>query len=131
MKVVIAASASLQKEIAKWIEYWNGQPECAVLDYPKPIALADFDQLYPEIHKNFFEAVTQADILFIANEQKNGVSGYVGAETFAELAFGVAQKLVYGKNLKIILAHQLNPSAVGYEEIIRWLKLGWIDQILE
>jgi hypothetical protein len=127
MKVVIAGSAKLQTEIKHWIEYWNAQPEGEVLNFPHQIPSENFEQLYPDVHTNFFKDITEADILFIANEEKNGISGYIGAETFAELGFGLAQKLVHKQNLKLILAHLPAPEVQCYNEIVLWLKLGWIE----
>ena len=101
MKVVIAGSSKLQEKIAVWVNYWNGKDGCSVLDYPKAIPEDNFLELYPDIHKSFFKNITEADILFIANDKKNGIEGYIGAETFAELGFGLAQKLVNGKNIKL------------------------------
>ena len=88
MKVVIAGSTSLPENIKKWIEYWNSKDGYSVLDYPKAIPQDNFDNLYPDVHKNFFKNITEADILFIANGEKKGINGYIGAETFAELGFG-------------------------------------------
>ena len=34
------------------------------------------------------------------NEDKDGKVGYIGAEAFAELTFGLAQKLVYHKEIE-------------------------------
>jgi len=127
MKVVIAGSAKLQTEINKWVNYWNNSPECEVINYPHELLKENFEQLYPGIHTKFFKDITEADILFIANEEKNGISGHIGAETFAELAFGLAQKLINGQNIKLILAHLPAPEVQCYNEIILWLKLGWIE----
>lgn len=66
-------------------------------------------------------------MLFIANERKNGIEGYIGAETFAELGFGLAQNLVYGKNMKLVLAGMPAKEVACYDEIALWLKLGWIE----
>jgi len=130
MKVVIAGSAKLQNEIQKWIDYWNSNDGYSVLDYPKTIPQDNFEELYPAVHKNFFKNITETDILFIANEKKNGIDGYIGAETFAELGFGLAQKLVNGKNIKLILANMPAKESACYDEIILWRKLGWIDEVL-
>ncbi len=70
MKVVIAGSASLQAEMKKWFKYWNNQEFCSVLNYPQIIPVNQFDELYPEVHKRFFQDINQADILFVANENK-------------------------------------------------------------
>jgi len=127
MKVVIAGSATLQNEIQKWIEYWNGKEGYSVLNYPQAIPEEEFEKLYPEVHTNFFKHITEDDVLFIANEKKKGIEGYIGAETFAELSFGLAQKLVYSKDIKLILAHMPSKEVVCYYEITLWLKLGWIE----
>ncbi len=130
MKIVIAGSAILQKEIKQWITYWESVGDNSILDYPKEIPPIDFENLYPDIHKNFFKNIIEADLLFIANEKKNGIDGYIGAETFAELAFGLTQKLVYNKDIKLILAHMPAKEVACYDEIVLWLKLSWIDDIL-
>ncbi len=52
-------------------------------------------------------------------------------EALQLLIFHLMQVLLKRKNLQIILAHQPSLSVAGYEEIGRWLKLGWIDKILE
>ena len=127
MKVVIAGSVKLQNEIGKWITYWNRKVGYSVLDYPKAIPQNNFKKLYPNIHKNFFKNITKADVLFVANDKKNGIDGYIGAETFAELGFGLAQKLVYGKNIKLILANMPAKEVACYNEIVLWKRLGWID----
>lgn len=130
MKVVIAGSAKLPNEINQWVDYWNNQLDCEVINFPKQIPSENFEKLYPDVHTNFFKDITKANILFIANEEKNGICGYIGAETFAELGFGLAQKLVSGQDLKLILAHLPTPEVQSYNEIMLWLKLGWIDKIL-
>ncbi len=64
-------------------------------------------------------------MLFIMNEDKNGIVGYIGYETYAELLFGLSQKLIYNKNIELIV-YKI-PSDIGcYEEINLWLELGWI-----
>ncbi len=131
MNVVIAGSAKLQSEIKKWIAYWNSKDGYSVVAYPQVIPQGDFEKAYPNIHKNFFKHIIEADILFIANEAKNGIAGYIGAETFAELEFGLMQNLLHNKNIKLILAHMPASIVACYDEIVLWRKLGWINQVLE
>ncbi len=130
MKVVIAGSVSSESEIQKWVEYWKKQENCLVLNYPKSTPADQFDELYPEIHKKFFRDINDADILFIANYKKKGINGYIGAETFAELGFGLAKKLIENKNIKLILAQMPDKEVACYNEIVLWNKLGWIDEII-
>ena len=35
-------------------------------------------ELYPNIHTEFLENIIKADMLFLMNEDKNGIVGYVG-----------------------------------------------------
>ena len=73
-KVVIAGSAKLQQEIQNWRELFKNK-DYEVLDYPKKIDETEFMELYPNVHKEFFENITKTDMLFIMNEDKNGKSG--------------------------------------------------------
>ena len=97
-----------------------------VLDYPKPIAKAKFTELYPEIHKNFFLNLTKTDVLFIMNEDKNGIEGYIGAAAYAELAFGLAQNLLYRKNIDLVILKMPSREVSCYDEVKLWLELGWV-----
>ena len=124
-KVVIAGSAKLQKEINKWLKIFESK-NYEILDYPRKIEQERFIELYPSIHKTFFECITKTDMLFIMNEDKNGKYGYIGAEAFAELTFGLAQKLVYNKEIELIILKMPSQDVQCYEEIDLWLKLGWI-----
>lgn len=124
-KVVIAGSAKLQQEIQNWRKFFINKGY-EVLDYPKKIDETKFMELYPNVHKEFFENITKTDMLFIMNEDKNGKSGYIGAESFAELTFGLAQKLVYNKNIELVVLKMPSKDVQCYEEIDLWLKLGWI-----
>lgn len=125
-KVVIAGSAKLQQEIQNWREFFINKGY-EVLDYPKKIDETKFMEVYTNVHKEFFENITKTDILFIMNEDKEGKSGYIGAESFAELTFGLAQKLVYNKNIELVVLKMPSKDVQCYEEIDLWLKLGWIS----
>ena len=85
-KVVIAGSAKLQDNINYWKQKLSDK-NYEVLDYPKAIEKEKFMELYPSVHKEFFENITKTNLLFIMNENENGKIGYIGAESFAELTF--------------------------------------------
>ena len=125
-KVVIAGSASLQNEVSKWKRYWSEKENHVVIDFPLAIKSKDFTKIYPNVHKNFFRNILKADILFIANEDKKGIGGYIGAEVFAELVYGMMQNLISKQKIKIILAKNPSSKVQSFEEIKLWLKLGWI-----
>lgn len=123
--MVIAGSAKLQSDINRWKKKFSDD-NYKVLDYPKAIEKEKFMELYPNIHKEFFLNITKTDVLFIMNEDKNGKIGYIGAESFAELTYGLALKLVYGKNIELLVLKMPSTDVGCYEEIDLWLKLGWI-----
>lgn len=127
VKVVIAGSASLQNEIAKWKKYWDSKDGHIVIDFPLAIKNKNFIEVYPKVHKDFFRNILKTDILFIANEDKKGVRGYIGAEVFAELVYGLMQNLISNQKIKILLAKNPLPKVQSFEEIKLWLKLGWIQ----
>jgi len=124
-KVVIGGSAKLIKEIDNWIKTFEDK-NYEILDYPRQIEESKFLKLYPIVHKDFLQNVTKTDILFIMNEDKNGVVGYIGYEAYAELLFGLSQKLVYNKDIDLVILKMPSDEVGCYEEINLWLKLGWI-----
>lgn len=124
-KITISGSAKLQDKINNWRDYFK-KLEYEILDYPKPIDSKYFMELYPEIHRKYFENISNSDILFIMNEDKNGFEGYIGAETYAELAYAVIQNLNYGKNIDVVLLKMPSNKIQCYDEIKLWLELGWI-----
>ncbi len=124
-KIVIAGSAKLQNRIDNWINYFKNK-SYEVLDFPKKINELTFMNAYPSIHTEFFENITKTDVLFIMNEDKNGVEGYIGYETYAELTFGLAQKLIYKRNIELVILKIPSKEVGCYEEINLWIKLGWI-----
>lgn len=128
--IVIAGSAKLQKKINKWTTFFKKE-NYKVLDYPLSIEESKFMELYPKIHAKFLENITKSDILFIMNEDKNGIVGYIGYETYAELLFGLSQKLIYNKNIELIILKKPSINVGCYEEIDIWLKLGWIKLFKE
>ena len=123
--IVISGSASLQDKINYWLDYFKNK-NYEILDYPSPIEQNSFLELYPNVHKNFFKALTKCDTLFVMNEDKNNISGYIGASTFAEVSFCVAQNFIYNNNIEILLLKLPDKKVQCYDEITLWLNLGWI-----
>ncbi len=124
-KVVIAGSAKLQKELDKWLKFFESK-NYEILDYPKFIEESKFIELYPNIHTEFLENVIKTDILFIMNEDKNDIVGYIGYEAYDELLFGLSQKLIYKKEFELVILKKPCIDVWCYEEIKLWLDLGWI-----
>jgi len=129
-KVVIAWSASLQVEVLFWKKYWESKNN-NVINYPVSILKETFLEKYPDVYKNFFKDIIETDILFVMNENKNNIKWYLGAESFAEMCFAVAQNIIWNKNIEIILFQIPEESVQSYNEIILWLKLWWIKLFQE
>ena len=127
-KIVIAGSAKLPVQINNWRKFFNHRGY-EILDYPQAIQEEHFMELYPKIHQDFLKHIIETDILFIMNEDKSGKVGYIGAETFAELMFGLAQKLVFHKNIELIILKMPSADVQCYEEVVLWLRLGWLKLV--
>lgn len=123
--IVIAGSAKLKKEVNNWLEYFKSK-DYNVLDYPRLIQKEEFLDLYPNVHIDFLKNIKKADILFVMNEDRNGLEGYIGYETYGELLFGLSEKLVYGKNIELVIMKMPSEEVGCLEEINLWLELGWI-----
>ncbi len=124
-KVVIVGSAELPEKIQHWKKFWEDKGYL-VTGYPSPIPKKTFLKEYPKVHTEFFKNITEADILFVMNEDKNSLTGYIGAETFAEMGFGLAQNLIYNKNIEIMLLQMPDEKVQSFAEINLWLKLNWL-----
>ena len=79
-KVVIAGSAKLQKQINKWLKIFESK-NYEILDYLRAIEESKFIELYPNIHIEFLENI----MLFLMNEDKNGIVGYIGYQADADI----------------------------------------------
>lgn len=128
-KVVIAGSASLQDRIAHWKQFWESHGY-EVTDFPQEISREKYHEDYPVIHAQFYTALTDADIVFIMNEDKNSMSGYIGAETFAELAYVVANNHLGKQQANAVILKMPESRVQSYEEVMLWHRLGWI-QVLD
>lgn len=125
-KIVIAGSASLQDRVNHWEHFFNSRG-CIVIASPHELSQDAYLKEYPAIHAGFYEALDEADLLFVMNEDKGGLIGYIGAETFAELAYTVANNLLSRSKCRIFLLKMPKPRVQSYDEIRLWLQLGWIN----
>ena len=125
-KVVISASSSQHLVIKKWLKYWK-EKGYRVINHPIQIKKSNFQTDWPKIHKDFFSSLSKADILFIANEDKKGFTGYVGVGVFAELSFVLGLNFIRKRKIKIVLYKKPSRQSVFYEDTVLWLKLRWIN----
>ena len=123
-KLVIAGSAKFCEEMLEWKEYFENRGY-EVINYPKKIDQTNAKE-YQNVYIKFFESLNETDILFVVNEDKNGIKGYIGAETFAELSFCVAQNLVNKEKKQIYLLKKPSEEVACYIEIEKFINLGWI-----
>lgn len=125
-KLVISASVSLQDRILHWKTYFEDQGY-EVIDYPQPIDSGRFEEEYPAVHKRFYENLNKADVLFVMNEDKERISGYIGPSVFAEISCVVVQGVIENKNTEVKLLKMPSKEVGCYDEINLWLKLGWVE----
>ena len=74
-----------------------------------------------ELYSNFYKSIDEADILFIVNERKNNVDGYMGVSTYAELARGIINKINDNKDTEIYVLNKPN-----LHEVQSWIDLNMV-----
>lgn len=74
----------------------------------------------------FYERLAGCDALFVMNEDRDDVVGYVGAATFGELSYAVARNACGHKPIEIVVLQPVGDDVHGCEEIRLWKDLGWI-----
>ena len=77
--IVISGSSKFKDEIEK-IKNRLIDNNNVILDYAR-----DDNRDYLDVLNNFFGAINNTDVLFVFNEEKNGINGYIGASTFCEI----------------------------------------------
>ena len=124
-KIVLAGSSKFIDKIEYYKEYFlnNGYD---VLAYPKKIDQTKID-IYDKTYKSFFKALNETDEIFVVNEEKNGIKGYVGAETFAELSFVLVNNILKKEKRKIYLLNEPDEKNNCFYELNAFIKLGYIE----
>ena len=123
-KIVIASSAKLTEEIDKWKKHFE-ETGYNVINYPQKINQSNINE-YQKTYINFFNSIDEADILFVLNEKKNDIDGYIGPETFSELSYAMISKIIHKNQKEIWLLKIPSQEVSCYTEICNFLKLGWI-----
>ncbi|MDU5336652.1 hypothetical protein [Enterococcus sp.] len=124
MRAVISGSIAFQKEYQKLREEFE-QAGIEVIDYPR--TSENLAEEYPEILVSFFKNIETADIFFLNNQDKNGVSGYIGAASFSELTYCLMQNLLHGKSIRIVLLKKPAKEVFCYDEVNLWLENQWVE----
>ena len=124
-KIVICASASFEDEIIKWKNKLekNGYE---ILKYPTKIN-EDLLKNYNKEFSEHYEAITKTDIVLALNFDKKGITGYVGAGVFAEMAFALGINKAFNKQIEVYYINPLPKNGLPYsDELQLWQDLGWI-----
>ena len=125
-KIIISGSSKLQAEVNFWVQHFK-EKEYEVIDYPKKIPEDEFEKNYPKVLKAFYQNLEKTDVYFLMNEKKNGIEGYIGAGSLAELAYVIIQNLIHNKNIKIYILNMPSQEVNSYDEVKFWLDMGWIE----
>lgn len=125
MRVVICGNLKLKEKLDYWKNYFE-RHNYEIMDYPREVSKETIKNLYPITWKEFYSNIKLSDMLFVMNEDCNGSEGYIGSEVFAELAYGLALKLVDKKEIDLVLLKMPDKSVACYDDIKLWLNLGWI-----
>ena len=124
-KIIIAGSATFYKEafnMKKELENKNYD----VIDYPRNID-DSVEVEYRQAYERFYESLSKTDDLLLLNLDKNGIEGYIGYESFAELSNLVVKKIQVNKDHKIYIYKMPSKEVGCYDEIMHFLELGYIE----
>jgi hypothetical protein len=125
-RVVISGSAKRQPELRRWKHWWR-EAGFEVIYCPELIdTTRGFLVAYQATYKDIYKNLLRADILFVMNEDKKDVTGYIGAQTFAEASYVVANNLVTDhKRVQVIVLKMPSETVPCYEEVATWIELCW------
>lgn len=124
-KIIIVGSAKFYKEaleLKKELENMNYN----VIDYPRNINV-NIEEEYKKAYERFYDSLNKTDDLILLNLDKNGIEGYIGYESFAELSYLVVKKIQEDDNHKIYIYKMPSKEVGCYDEIKHFLELGYIE----
>ena len=120
-KVVISGSSKLQEKLITWKEYFE-QKEYEVIDYPKQVSKENLKDIY----KSFYESLEKTDVLFLMNEERKGIKGYIGPSSMAEVIYTIMLNQIHNKKIEIYILNMPSKEVSCYDEIKLFLENGWI-----
>ena len=125
-KLIISGSSKLQDRINYWHGFFEGQGY-EVLDFPTTIPFdAEHATEITDIYTSYYQNLDRADVLFVMNEDKNGIAGYIGTSTISEITYVIVNNLNHGKKVEILLLQMPSEEQNCYEEVSFWLSQNWI-----
>ena len=120
-KVVISGSSKLQEELITWKKCFE-QNGYEVIDYPKQVSKENLKDIY----KSFYESLEKADVLFLMNEERKGIKGYIGHSSMAEVIYTIMLNQIHNKKIEIYILNMPSKEVICYDEIKLFLETGWI-----
>lgn len=120
-KVVISGSSKLQEELITWKEHFE-QKGYEVIDYPKQVSKENLKDIY----KSFYESLEKTDVLFLMNEERKGIKGYIGPSSMAEVIYTIMLNQIHNKKIEIYILNMPSREVSCYDEIKLFLETGWI-----
>lgn len=124
-KIIIAGSATFYKEAFEMKKELE-KNDYDVIDYPRNIDVNN-EVEYKNAYERFYESLSKTDDLLLLNLDKKGIEGYIGYESFAELSNLVVKKIQVNKDHKIYIYKMPSKEVGCYDEIMHFLKLGYIE----
>ena len=124
-KIIIAGSATFYKEALELKQELENK-NYYVIDYPKKIN-DDIELEYKEAYETFYDNLSKTDDLLLLNLDKKGIEGYIGYESFAELSNLVVKKIQINNDHKIYIYKMPSKEVGCYDEIMRFIELGYIE----
>ncbi|MBR3674218.1 MAG: hypothetical protein IKN65_08120 [Clostridia bacterium] len=124
-KIIIASSAKFYKEALELKEELE-KKDYSVIDYVKNINVKN-EKEYKAAYERFYNSLRNTDDLLLLNLDKKGIEGYIGYESFAELSNLVVKKIQEDDNHKIYIYKMPSKEVGCYDEIMHFLKLGYIE----
>ena len=121
-KVVICASNTFYHEAEQWKKVLENNGH----DVIKKVEKLNPNSEYQTVYADHYKRITESDMLFILNLEKNGIKDYVGPSVFAEIAFAIGLNISFGKEIKIYVLNPLPKNLSYSSELTLWKKLGWI-----
>lgn len=148
-KLVISGSSKLYERALYWRGYFEGRGY-EVIDWPRPLfededllaeeppapglplgrLIRPSDSAYADgmtkFYQQFYKHLDQTDFHFVMNEDKNGIEGYIGPGTIAELTYSIINNLNRGHKTEIQLLKMPSKDQNCYDEVKFWLDQDWI-----
>lgn len=125
-KLVISGSASLQDRLEFWKNHFE-QKGYKVTGMPETWSdTRDFKEQLTELYRDFYTSIEDCDVFFLMNEDKDGISGYIGANGTAELVYAVMLNLIKDRGIEIYITKTPEERVLAWDEVVSYLRVGWI-----